>query len=355
MVKRLFALCFFMFFFINSILCMAQNAIDDTNWVSGPSPNWYVNWDKALAQAQKSKKPIFVLNTGSDWCVWCKKLHSEVLSKAEFQKFATRKCVLVYLDSPNSSPMPKEQREHNKLLTQTLPMGKGVPHVLIVSSQGKKLGEIGGGGLTCEDFLKQLQGILKTKGEKIKDKKVQTLFTDGYAALQKKIIEIQKSLPKANKEDFKAVVTGLTVLDTKERYQATEKTYKKLKFQLPDKKVTVPFGKTVIFRVEYDFPKGYEARIWMRDSWPPGEIQKSFYFGSNPSELYRNKGTAYGFLCLLERGEACTLKTVAIRTSSEPELVDGPKEWEISRTDVNITFLKDIQEKNTDGKKNKKK
>ena len=355
MVRRLFVLLVVMTFVLGQIPCVAEDVIDDSNWVAGPSPIWYVNWDKALAKARKSGKPLFVLNTGSDWCVWCKKLHSEVLSKPAFERFASQKCVLVYLDSPNSSPMPKEQQEHNKLLAQTLPMGRGVPHVLIVSSHGKKLGEIGGGGLSCEDFLKRLRGILKTKGEKIKDKRVQTLFSKGYAPLQAQKEEEQNSLPKVNKEDFKAVVTGLAVIDDKERLHATENTYKKLIFQRLDQKLTVPFGKTVIIRVEYDFPKGYGARVWTRDAWPADEKRKSFYFGSNPSRLYRDTGTAYGFLSLLERGETCTLKTIVVKTNSEPELEESPKGWEISRTDVNIRFLKDTQEDSTNSKKNKRK
>ena len=53
--------------------------------------------------------------------------------------------------------------------------------------------------------------------------------------------------------------------------------------------------------------------------------------------------------------EACTLKTIVIRTNSEPELEECPKGWEISRTDVNIRFLKNKQEDSSDSKKNKKK
>lgn len=41
--------------------------IDDSDWQKGPTEQWFVNWDKALAEAKAKNKPLFVLNTGSDW------------------------------------------------------------------------------------------------------------------------------------------------------------------------------------------------------------------------------------------------------------------------------------------------
>ena len=47
--------------------------VDDSNWQTGPSQAWFVNWDKALAEARKSGKALFLLSTGSDWCGWCQR------------------------------------------------------------------------------------------------------------------------------------------------------------------------------------------------------------------------------------------------------------------------------------------
>ena len=48
-----------------------SSAVDDSNWSGGPTEDWFVNWDKALAEAKKTNKKLFLLNTGSDWCYWC--------------------------------------------------------------------------------------------------------------------------------------------------------------------------------------------------------------------------------------------------------------------------------------------
>ena len=48
--------------------------------------------------AKKTNKPIFALFTGSDWCIWCKRLEGEVLSQDEFLKYAGRKLILFKAD-----------------------------------------------------------------------------------------------------------------------------------------------------------------------------------------------------------------------------------------------------------------
>ena len=42
-------------------------AINDSDWQKGPTEQWFVNWDKALAETKAKNRPLFVLNTGSDW------------------------------------------------------------------------------------------------------------------------------------------------------------------------------------------------------------------------------------------------------------------------------------------------
>ena len=130
---------------------VAHAAAVDADWRGGPTKDWFVNWDKALAEAKKTGKAMFLLSTGSDWCGWCKRLRANVLDKPEFAEFAREKLVLVYLDSPNNPPLGKEQKAHNRLVTKTLPFGGGVPSVLVMNAEGEKLGLIGGGGLGLDE------------------------------------------------------------------------------------------------------------------------------------------------------------------------------------------------------------
>ncbi|MBO7686900.1 MAG: thioredoxin family protein [Kiritimatiellae bacterium] len=309
--------------------------VDDSAWQPGPSKAWFVNWDKALAEAQTSGKALFLLNTGSDWCGWCKRLKADVLDTQEFAEFASQKLVLVYLDSPHRNPLGKEQRAHNRLITKSLPFGGGVPHVLVMNAKGEKLGAIGGGGMKVEPYLEKLRGILSERGEAVKGENARRLFSDGYEKTAAAIAAARAALPPVTTNDFKAVLTGVAVVDGKRRYK-----YDDAVFVPPETELEVPFGKTVLFRVEYDFPKEkeYGARVWVRDEAFADGKRHAWYFGSNPSGLYNGKGVAYGFLSLLDRGKACKLTSVAIRTNTDPELDDHPHGWKIASVPVNLEF-----------------
>ena len=48
------------------------------------SINWMTNYASAASQAKRNNKYIFLFFTGSDWCGWCKKFDTEILSTKEF-------------------------------------------------------------------------------------------------------------------------------------------------------------------------------------------------------------------------------------------------------------------------------
>lgn len=135
---------------------------DDSNWRTGPTEAWFVNWNKAVAEAKRTDRPLFVLKTGSDWCPWCVKLHENVLSKPAFAEFAAENLVLVYLDNPSkSNPLGEAQRQHNRRVATELDLGGGVPSAAVFTADGRRIGAIGGGGLDLDGYLAKLRDILK--------------------------------------------------------------------------------------------------------------------------------------------------------------------------------------------------
>ena len=104
---------------------------------------WYVNYRKAVAASKDSKKPLLLLFTGSDWCPWCKKLESEVLSTDEFKTWMSANLVPVYLDFPRFHKLPDAQAKQNDELNAAYKV-TGYPTTIIVSADGKELDRIAG-------------------------------------------------------------------------------------------------------------------------------------------------------------------------------------------------------------------
>ena len=114
-------------------------------WKKGPDSRWHINLESALEQAKRERKFVYVLNTGSDWCGFCKVLMKNVLQTDYFADLIQKHIVPVYLDSPSQKiPMPQEQRDYNKATARKLKFGGGVPSAIILDSNGEKVGSIGG-------------------------------------------------------------------------------------------------------------------------------------------------------------------------------------------------------------------
>ncbi|WP_284652804.1 thioredoxin family protein [Flavobacterium terrisoli] len=135
---------------------------------------WETDMNKAMAVSKKSKKPIMLFFTGSDWCGWCIRLQKEVLKTPEFAKWAKDNVVLVELDFPRKSPQQPEIQKQNMELQQALGV-RGYPTVWFVKATKNKndgkvnLEQIGSTGYVAGGPSAWLQGAdqilanLKTK------------------------------------------------------------------------------------------------------------------------------------------------------------------------------------------------
>ncbi|MBO5924377.1 MAG: thioredoxin family protein, partial [Lentisphaeria bacterium] len=114
------------------------------HWLPGPTPDWYIHLDDAVAAAKRTGRKIYALHTGSDWCPPCKNLEKNILSTAKFKKFAKENLILLFVDAPRRKPIPKDQQDYNRKLASKLKFGGGVPSILLLDSDGKPLGRLGG-------------------------------------------------------------------------------------------------------------------------------------------------------------------------------------------------------------------
>ena len=112
-----------------------------TNTAAMAKPGWSEDLEKATAQAKAEKKLMLIDFTGSDWCGWCIKLDKEVFSKPEFEEYAKKNLVLLEADYPQSKEQTKELKAQNEKLQKQYKI-EGYPTVIVLNSEGKKVGEL---------------------------------------------------------------------------------------------------------------------------------------------------------------------------------------------------------------------
>jgi len=122
----------------------------------GDELNWTTNLEQAIEQAKKENKAVLVNFTGSDWCVWCKKLSGEVFSQDEFAEYAKENLILVMLDFPRSIQQPDEIKAYNQSLAKKYGI-RGFPTILIFNSSGNMVAKTGyqsGGAANYVEHIK---------------------------------------------------------------------------------------------------------------------------------------------------------------------------------------------------------
>jgi thioredoxin-related protein len=103
---------------------------------------WTTDYKAALAQAKEQNRHVFLFFTGSDWCIWCKRLNQEILSKPEFAQYAADKLILVELDYPQTKSLPRKLKAQNAKLLDEYKI-EAYPTVVVLDSNGKTLGQLG--------------------------------------------------------------------------------------------------------------------------------------------------------------------------------------------------------------------
>jgi len=129
---------------------------------------WHNDVKKATEISKKTKKPMLLFFTGSDWCGWCMRLQKEVFKTPEFTKWAKDNVVLVELDFPRRSPQQPEIQQQNQQLAQTFQIG-GYPTVWFVNATVNKEKQInfeklGSTGYVAGGPSKWLEGADKILG-----------------------------------------------------------------------------------------------------------------------------------------------------------------------------------------------
>ncbi len=119
-------------------LCLATAFFFTT--VFAPSP-WLNNMDKAQQMAKTENKLILLNFSGSDWCIPCMKLRTDIFNSDAFMSYAKDKLILVNADFPRrkKDELSKEQQKENDALAAKYNPDGRFPFTILLDSKGNKL------------------------------------------------------------------------------------------------------------------------------------------------------------------------------------------------------------------------
>lgn len=131
---------------VRSTISPATTSSPSSQPASQPAGNhagvWLTSYEQAAAQAKASNKLILADFTGSDWCIWCKRLKAEVFDTAEFKTWATANIVLLELDYPRGKAQDAATRRQNVGLAKKYNI-EGYPTILFLDANGATVGRLG--------------------------------------------------------------------------------------------------------------------------------------------------------------------------------------------------------------------
>jgi thiol:disulfide interchange protein len=126
-------------------------ARDSSAWLDDPKT--------AFAQAKKENKLVLLDFTGSTWCPSCQAMHKEVFSTKKFQDYA-QQFVLLRVDFPDPQSVPPKGEP---LVEKYLKGNVELPTILVLSADGKKLGETNYKPGGPDVFISDIDQIAKKK------------------------------------------------------------------------------------------------------------------------------------------------------------------------------------------------
>ena len=125
---------------------------------------WTVNFEFAKKIAKEKDLNLLLLFTGSDWCVWCKKLNEEVFSQEAFQQEVVKMFVPVKFDFPSSFKFPKEIEDGYAAERDKYGV-RGYPTVVLTDCDGNAFAVCGYQPGGAEGYITLLNNLVDGKKE----------------------------------------------------------------------------------------------------------------------------------------------------------------------------------------------
>lgn len=111
-------------------------AQEETTAVVQSAPSWILDIDQAKEKAKNENKPLYLLFTGTKWCIWCTRMDNDVYKKPEFWSTFNDKVVFAMVDVP-------VRRDDNVSRLMNMYKILGVPSIVVLNPNGQEIGRLG--------------------------------------------------------------------------------------------------------------------------------------------------------------------------------------------------------------------
>jgi len=101
---------------------------------------WSTDLKGVQAQAQRSRAPILLLVTGSDWCPYCIWIKKAIFATPEFKRWS-KGVVLLIADFPRKTKLPAKLRLQNEALRKRYKT-TAYPTLLLLDYKGGLIGDV---------------------------------------------------------------------------------------------------------------------------------------------------------------------------------------------------------------------
>ena len=121
----------------------------------------YDQKDIAFEKAKNESKPVFLIFSGSDWCLPCIKFEKEVLSSSKFQEFAKKHLIILKADFPQRKKQDQALIKQNEALAEKYNPQGYFPDLVLLDNEGKVISRINYANQTVVDFIKEFDPFLE--------------------------------------------------------------------------------------------------------------------------------------------------------------------------------------------------
>lgn len=128
------------------------------------SSGWQNTFSEASNEAKANHKPMMLLFTGSDWCIYCKKLDKEILETPEFEAWSKRFVKMKIDYKKNSKLSAVTALENKKMKERYGDMVNSFPTVLFLNEDGSVVGKMGYAEGGSKTWIAQAANVAPVSG-----------------------------------------------------------------------------------------------------------------------------------------------------------------------------------------------